>query len=52
MKLAHLLFTLAKTTHNAEVFSSGDSKRIGRRVRNMIRAKVLAKAGFFRALWK
>jgi hypothetical protein len=52
MKLSGLLYRLARTTNTVETLASGDPKRIERRAKNVLVGRLLAKAGFWRRLWK
>lgn len=52
MKLAAFLYSIARATNNITTFSSGNPKRITRRMGNIIKGRILHKVGFWRALWK
>jgi len=50
--LASVLFRTARRVDDLEALASGNPKRIERRVKNRIVGRVLARAGFWRWLWK
>ncbi len=52
MNLTTWLFRLARLSADARAGSSGDPKRVGRRVKNKVVGRALGKAGFWRNLWK
>jgi hypothetical protein len=51
-RLASKLFRLARKVDDVEAIASGDPRRIGRRAKNKIVGRLLARAGFWRRLWK
>ena len=46
------LYKLARNVNTIEALTSGDPKRARRRAKNIIVGRALAKAGFWRWLWK
>jgi muconolactone delta-isomerase len=52
MDLTRLLFRAARTSADVKALSSGDPKKIARRARNKAIGRGMAKAGFWRRLWK
>lgn len=52
MRLSNFLFKTARITRDLEAVSSGKPKRIERRAKNRIVGRALARAGFWRWLWK
>jgi len=51
MRLTSSLYKLARTVNTLSALTSGDSKRAGRRVKNIAVGRVLARGGFWRRLW-
>jgi hypothetical protein len=45
------IYKAARIARDIEVLSSGDPKKIGRRVRNRIVGRLLARAGVWNKLW-
>lgn len=52
MKLTSTLYKLARLSATAKALSSGDPKRIARRATNIAVGRALARAGFWRKLWR
>jgi hypothetical protein len=52
VKITTRLFKLARLSATASALASGNPKRIARRAKNIAVGKVLARAGFWRRLWK
>ena len=50
--LSSLLFRTARRVDDLEALTSGNPKRIERRVKNRVVGRVLRPAGFWRWLWK
>lgn len=50
--LTSLLFRTARRADDLEALASGNPKRIERRVKNRLVGRALARAGFWRWLWK
>jgi hypothetical protein len=50
--LAGFLFGAARLTRDAAAATSGSPRRIVRRAKNHVVGRVLARAGFWRRLWK
>jgi hypothetical protein len=46
------LYKLARNVNTLTALASGDPKRARRRVKNIIVGRALARAGFWRWLWK
>ncbi len=46
------LFKLARTVATIKAITSGSPKKIARRGKNIVVGRVLARAGFWRRLWK
>jgi hypothetical protein len=46
------LYRAARLSNDLETLSSGDPKRVARRARNIAKGSLLAKAGFWRWLWR
>ena len=52
MSLSRNLYRAARLTRTAEAIGSGNPRRIRRRGKNLLVGRSLARAGFWRALWK
>ena len=52
MSLTSWLFRAARLSADARALSSGDPKRIGRRAKNKIVGRALARAGVWGRLWR
>lgn len=52
MGIVNFLFRLARLSADAKAVSSGDPKRITRRAKNKLLGRGLARAGFWRRLWR
>jgi muconolactone delta-isomerase len=55
MRRSHLstqLFRTARRVDDLEALASGDPKRIARRAKNKDVGRLLARAGFWRRLWR
>lgn len=46
------LYKLARTVQTLKALGSGDPKRMGRRAKNIVVGRALARTGFWRWLWK
>jgi hypothetical protein len=46
------LYKVARVVNDAETLASGNPNRIVRRLKNHVVGRVLARAGFWRWLWK
>jgi muconolactone delta-isomerase len=51
-RLASKLFRLARQVNDVEAITSGDPKRMARRAKNKVVGRLLARAGFWRRLWR
>jgi hypothetical protein len=51
MSLTSFLYRLARGVNTAEALGSGNPRRAGRRVKNIVVGRSLARAGFWRRLW-
>jgi len=51
-RIASKLFRAARRVDNIEALASGDPTRLIRRGKNRVLGRVLAKAGFWRRLWR
>ncbi len=49
--LSSSLYRAARLTRSAEALESGNPKRIGRRARNVVVGRALARSGFWSLLW-
>ncbi len=52
MNITKLLYRMARLSTDVAAVSSGNPKRITRRVRNHLVGKALARAGAWRWLWR
>ena len=52
MRLSRILRRAARISTTMEALSSGDPKRIERRAGNIVKGRLLARAGFWRRLWR
>ena len=52
MGIVNWLYRLARGSSDVKAVSSGDPKRITRRVKNKLVGRGLGRAGFWRWLWK
>ena len=52
MRLSTFLRRAARTSTDLEALSSGDPNRIGRRLENRAKGRLLARIGFWRWLWR
>lgn len=52
MKLTSLLYRAARLSADVDAVTSGDPKRVNRRIKNKLVGRGLARAGFWRWLWK
>jgi len=50
--LSRFLFRAARVSRDLAAVSSSHPKRISRRIKNHVVGRVLARAGFWRFLWK
>jgi hypothetical protein len=50
-RLTSSLYKAARLTNTIGALTSGDSRRAGRRVKNVVVGRVLARGGFWRKLW-
>jgi hypothetical protein len=51
-RLRRSLYRSARTLGDVEALASGDPKRITRRAKNKLLGRTLARAGFWRSLWR
>ncbi len=51
-RLSTQLFRTARRVDDLEALASGDPKRIARRAKNKVVGWLLARAGFWRGLWR
>ena len=52
MRLSRFLYRAARTTNDIEAITSGNPRRIERRLRNKLVGRLLGKAGLWRRLWR
>ena len=52
MRLSTRLYRAARLSNDIEAITSGDSKRVERRLRNKLKGRLLARLGVWRWLWK
>lgn len=52
MGIVNFLFRLARLGADTKAVTSGDPKRITRRVKNKLVGRALGRGGFWRWLWK
>lgn len=52
MSLTSKLFKAARLSATARAVTSGDSRKIGHRAKNIAVGRLLARAGAWRRLWK
>lgn len=50
-KLTSSLYRLARAVNTARALTSGSPSRVGRRAKNVVVGRVLARGGFWRRLW-
>lgn len=50
-RLTSQLYKLARTVNTLGALTSGDSRRAGRRVKNLALGRMMARGGFWRWLW-
>lgn len=51
MSLSRWMFKGARFARDAEAISSGDPKRVSRRIKNKIIGRALGRAGVWKRLW-
>jgi hypothetical protein len=51
MSLSRDLYKAARISRDIEVLSTGDPEKIGRRIRNKLVGRALARAGVWNKLW-
>lgn len=51
-RLSSILFRTARQVDTAEAIASGNPERMVRRGRNILLGRLLARAGFWRKLWR
>ena len=51
MNVSRALYVLARLSRDVGALSSGSPSRVGRRARNRVVGRLLARAGFWRRLW-
>jgi hypothetical protein len=52
VRLSSRLFRLARRVNDVEALTSGSPKRVARRLKNVAVGRLLARAGFWRRLWR
>lgn len=52
MRLSRFLYRAARTANDVEAITSGNPKRIERRLKNKLVGRLLGKAGLWRKLWR
>lgn len=52
MRLSTILFRAARVASTGEAITSGKPRRVQRRAKNIVIGRVLARAGFWRWLWR
>ncbi len=52
MRLSRFLYRAARTANDVEAVTSGNPKRVERRLRNKLVGRLLGKAGLWRRLWR
>ena len=52
LSLSSLLYRAARTSRDVEVLTSGDPRRINRRIVNKAKGRILGRVGFWRRLWR
>lgn len=52
MSITRDLYRAARIANDVETVASGDPKKIGRRAKNKVVGRALARAGVWRRLWK
>ena len=51
IRLAPMLYTLARRTNTVEALLSGNRSRIARRMKNIVLGRLMARSGVLRRLW-
>jgi hypothetical protein len=52
LRLSRFLYRAARAANDVEAVTSGDPKRVERRLRNKLVGRLLGKAGIWRRLWR
>ena len=52
MRLSSWLYRSARVANDVEAITSGDPKRMRRRLKNKLVGRLLGKAGIWRRLWR
>jgi len=52
VRLSRFLYRAARTANDVEAITSGNPKRIERRLKNKLVGRLLGKAGLWRKLWR
>ena len=52
MRLSRFLYRAARTANDVEAITSGNPKRVERRLKNKLVGRLLGKAGIWRRLWR